>query len=222
MKIRLARCWRVGRRVVCGSDDALPTVSAAISLRGCGSGTRQVRCLGNWRRLGGLFRLRSVHVPVTETGSGAAPLCHPAGTGRVPPRGAGLCVAVPVIPEVREAGREPTGVGRGRLRRRPSARSGSRVNPVQRGGTLEPAARTPQSGRRVPCRSGRFCLPLTFREVRTAAAVACGASAVRWVRLSREKARTIRSCRDGDTCAPATCAHFAVNQSQQEIGFMTW
>lgn len=92
MKIRLARCWRVGRRVVCGSDDALPTVSAAISLRGCGSGTRQVRCLGNWRRLGGLFRLRSVHVPVTETGSGAAPLCHPAGTGRVPPRGAGLCV----------------------------------------------------------------------------------------------------------------------------------
>lgn len=153
---------------------------------------------------------RVQHLFVILPGPGAS---HQGGQGSV---------SVPVIPEVREAGREPTGVGRGRLRRRPSARSGSRVNPVQRGGTLEPAARTPQSGRRVPCRSGRFCLPLTFREVRTAAAVACGASAVRWVRLSREKARTIRSCSDGDTCAPATCAHFAVNQSQQEIGFMTW
>lgn len=149
VKIRLARCWRVGRRVVCGSDDALPTVSAAISLRGCGSGTRQVRCLGNWRRLGGLFRLRSVHIPVTETGSGAAPLCHPAGTGRVPPRGAGLCVSVPVIPEVREAGREPTGVGRGRLRRR--ALREERLQSKSGAARRDARARGTDAAVRAPC-----------------------------------------------------------------------
>lgn len=80
---------------------------------------------------------RVQHLFVILPGPGAS---HQGGQGSV---------SVPVIPEVREAGREPTGVGRGRLRRR--ALREERLQSKSGAARRDARARGTDAAVRAPC-----------------------------------------------------------------------